>query len=85
MYSHEWRADTRYMIVSAAFICENLLIAATFIKAAVNKDQGQTLAEYGLLLALVAVGVVLPTLLLMRGALAGAYGDVTDCILGVTC
>lgn len=73
------------MIVSAAFIYENLLIAAKLFRAAINKDQGQTLAEYGLLLTLVAIGVVVPTLLLMRGALAGAYGDATDCILGATC
>ena len=73
------------MIVSAAFICENLLIAATLFRAAVKRDQGQTLAEYGLLLTLVAVGVVVPTLILMRGALAGAFGDATDCMLRVTC
>ena len=49
------------------------------------RERGQTLAEYGLLLTLVAVGVVVPTMILMRTALAGAFGSVTDCILRTTC
>ncbi len=49
------------------------------------RERGQTLAEYGLILTLVAVGVVIPTLIIMRTALAGAFGSATDCILRVTC
>lgn len=50
-----------------------------------SQERGQTLAEYGLILTLVAVGVVIPTLIIMRTALAGAFGSATDCILRVTC
>ena len=49
------------------------------------RERGQTLAEYGLLLTLVAVGVVVPTMIVMRTALAGAFGSATDCILRVSC
>ena len=49
------------------------------------RERGQTLAEYSLLLALVAVGVAVPTMIIMRTALAGAFGSATDCILRVTC
>ena len=73
------------MATPAGLMRENLLVAAASFGAAVHKEQGQTLAEYGLLLTLVAVGVIVPTLILMRGALAGAFGDVSDCILGTTC
>ena len=62
-----------------------LLAMELELEALVRQQKGQTLAEYGLLLALVAVGVVVPTLILMRGALAGAYGDATACITRVTC
>ena len=50
-----------------------------------SQEHGQTLAEYGLLLTLVAVGVVVPTLIIMRTALASAFGDATSCLLRVTC
>ncbi len=51
----------------------------------IRRERGQTLAEYGLILTLVAVGVVVPTMIIMRTALAGAFGSATDCILRVSC
>ncbi|MEX0785152.1 MAG: hypothetical protein WD939_00805 [Dehalococcoidia bacterium] len=48
-------------------------------------EDGQTLAEYGLIISVVAVGVVVPSMLLFRGALASAFGSATDCINRVTC
>lgn len=42
--------------------------------------RAQTLAEYSLVLTLVAVGVVVPTLILFRGALAGAFDGATACL-----
>ncbi len=48
-------------------------------------ERAQTLAEYSLLLTVVGVGVVVPSMLLFRGALAGAFSDATDCIARVTC
>jgi Flp pilus assembly pilin Flp len=42
--------------------------------------RAQTLAEYSLLLTIVAVGVVVPTLILFRGMLAGAFEGVRVCL-----
>ena len=53
--------------------------------ALIGRESGQALAEYGLILTLVAVGVVIPTVIIMRTALAGAFGDATSYILRVTC
>lgn len=45
-------------------------------------DGGQTLAEYGLLLTLVSVAVVVGAVVAFRGALAGAFEGVTACLSG---
>ena len=73
------------MAASAGFIWENALSAVVLQRALVRGDRGQTLLEYSLLLTLVGVGVVVPTVILMRTALAGAFSDVADCLLGTTC
>ena len=73
------------MSATAGFIRENVLAVSSLVLATVRGEYGQTLAEYGLLLTLVAVGVVVPTLILMHGALAGAFGSATDCMSRVTC
>ncbi len=70
---------------TVAFIWEDIAASAALLRAAILREEGQTLAEYGLLLTLVAVGVVVPTLILMRTALAGAFTDVADCLLGTGC
>ncbi len=70
---------------TVAFIWEDIAASAAHLRAAILREEGQTLAEYGLLLTLVAVGVVVPTLILMRTALAGAFTDVGNCLLGTGC
>ncbi len=70
---------------TATFVWEDLAACAALVRAALRGEGGQTLAEYGLILTLVAVGVAVPTLILMRTALAGAFGSATDCISRVTC
>jgi len=47
-----------------------------------GRQDGQTLAEYGLLLTLVAVGVVIPTMLIFRQELIGAYQSAVTCLDG---
>lgn len=73
------------MTVSAGFIWENARSAAGLLMAMARGERAQTLAEYGLLLTLVAIGVVVPAVILMRTALAGAFSDVADCITRVSC
>ena len=73
------------MTASVGYIWESVLSAAELISAMARGERAQTLAEYGLLLTVVGVGVVVPTMLLFRTALAGAFSDVTDCLSAVTC
>ena len=73
------------MAASAGFIWENAHFAVLLLRALVRGARGQTLSEYCLLLTLVGVGVVVPTVSLMRTALAGAFSDVAGCLLGTTC
>ena len=48
----------------------------------VHSENGQTLAEYSLIVTLVAVGVTVAALLFFRAALAGTYTSVAGCLLG---
>ena len=73
------------MTTTVGYIWEGVLSAAEQLRALTRGERAQTLAEYSLLLTLVGVGVVVPSMLLFRGALAGAFSDVTDCISRVTC
>jgi Flp pilus assembly pilin Flp len=45
-------------------------------------DSGQTLAEYGLIITVISVGLVLLAMMVFRGALAGAYNAATACLDG---
>ena len=49
---------------------------------AIRSQRGQTLAECGLILALVAVGVVVPTVIIFRDALSASFEAVTTCLVG---
>ena len=46
-----------------------------------RSEDGQTLAEYSLIVTLVAVGVTVAAVLLFQTALAGAYTGVANCLL----
>jgi hypothetical protein len=46
-------------------------------------ERAQTLAEYGLVITIIAVGVTIPTLLLFRGMLISAYDSARECLDGV--
>lgn len=73
------------MATAVGFIWESALSAAAMLGAMARGERGQTLAEYSLLLTLIGVGVVVPTMLLFRTALAGAFSSATDCMTRVTC
>lgn len=45
------------------------------------RERGQTLAEYGLITALVAVAVTVGALILFRAAILDLFDDITDCFL----
>ena len=43
-------------------------------------EEGQTLAEYGLIMAVIAVAVVVAAGVAFRGAIIGAFSSATDCL-----
>ncbi len=49
-----------------------------------SDEQGQTLAEYGLIMAVIAVAVVITAVTLFRTAIIGAFNSATGCLSG-TC
>ena len=73
------------MTATVGYIWESVLSAAEQLHGIVRGERAQTLAEYSLLLTLVGVGVVVPTMLLFREALAGAFSNASACILRTTC
>ena len=50
------------------------------IESKVQDEEGQTLAEYGLIMAVIAVAVVVAAGVAFRGAIIGAFSSATDCL-----
>ena len=53
-------------------------------KINMSDEKGQTLAEYGLIMAVIAVAVVITAVTLFRGAIITAFNSATNCLDG-TC
>jgi Flp pilus assembly pilin Flp len=69
------------------FLNEALLRAVTGwqeLRIRLSDEEGQTLAEYGLLIAVVAVIVVAGAVTFFQGQLSGAFNAAGDCLTG-TC
>lgn len=45
-------------------------------------ETGQALAEYSLILTVIAVGVVVPTMLIFRDALSAGFTSAASCLTG---
>jgi Flp pilus assembly pilin Flp len=56
------------------------LVAIQALENSVKDEDGQTLAEYGLIMAVIAMAVVLAAGVAFRGALTGAFGSATNCL-----
>ena len=54
------------------------------LQARTKDEDGQTLAEYGLIMAVIAVAVVITAVTLFRGAIITAFNSATNCLDG-TC
>ena len=57
-------------------------LPAMRVRWALGDERAQTLAEYSLVLTLVAVGVTIPTLLIFRGMLIDAFSSAGACLAG---
>ncbi len=61
-----------------------LRVLAAFhgFEAKMKDEDGQTLAEYGLIMAVIAVSVVVLAVVAFRGAIVTAFTSATDCLDG---
>ena len=59
-----------------------VLVALQGIESKVKDEEGQTLAEYGLIMAVIAVAVVAAAAVAFRGAIIGAFKGATTCLSG---
>ncbi|MBF6599371.1 MAG: Flp family type IVb pilin [Dehalococcoidia bacterium] len=50
------------------------------IEAKFQDEKGQTLAEYGLIMAVIAVAVVVGAGVIFRNAIIGAFNSASNCI-----
>ena len=58
------------------------LVAIQGIDAKTRDEEGQTLAEYGLIMAVIAVSVVVLAVVAFRGAIVAAFSTATNCLDG---
>ena len=58
------------------------LVAFKMIEAKTKDEDGQTLAEYGLIMAVIAVAVVVAAVVAFRGAITTAFNSATNCLDG---
>jgi len=52
------------------------------LQARVKDEEGQTLAEYGLIMAVIAVVVITLAVIAFRDAIVAAFDQATDCLDG---
>jgi Flp pilus assembly pilin Flp len=52
------------------------------LQARLSDEEGQTLAEYGLIMAVIAVAVVITAVVLFRTAIITAFNSATNCLDG---
>jgi Flp pilus assembly pilin Flp len=52
------------------------------LQARHSDEEGQTLAEYGLIMAVIAVAVVVTAVVAFRGAITTAFNSATGCLDG---
>jgi Flp pilus assembly pilin Flp len=59
-----------------------VLVALQGIESKVKDEEGQTLAEYGLIMAVIAVAVIVAAAVAFKGAIITAFGSATKCLSG---
>lgn len=60
----------------------HLLVALQAAVSRLHDDDGQTLAEYGLIITVIAVGTVVLSVIVFRETLVGAYNSASTCLNG---
>ena len=59
-----------------------ILVGLQEVAAKTRDEEGQTLAEYGLIMAVIAVAVVIAAVVAFRGAIVSAFNQATNCLDG---
>ena len=59
-----------------------LLLPAIRLHGFLAQQRGQTLAEYSVIITVIAVAVVVLSMVVFRNALVGAYNTATTCLDG---
>ncbi len=52
------------------------------LQARFRDEEGQTLAEYGLIMAVIAVAAIVLAVIVFRNAIVTAFSNATDCLDG---
>ena len=66
----------------AQHLADRLLAVVARAHLLLAGERAQTLAEYGLILTLIAVGVAVPTMLIFRTTMVDAYNSTINCLGG---
>ena len=61
------------------------LVAWQDSRCRIREEEGQTLAEYGLIMSFIAVAVIVTAVIGFRGALESMFHEAADCLGGVIC
>ena len=61
-----------------------VMVGLNGLQDRLSDEEGQTLAEYGLIMAVIAVAVVVAAGVAFQGAITGAFNEATACITGAT-
>ena len=59
-----------------------VLVAISALENKIKDEEGQTLAEYGLIMAVIAIAVVVAAVVAFRGAIVTAFNKATVCLSG---
>lgn len=60
----------------------HLVVGLQGLRTRLADEEGQTLAEYGLIIAVIAVAVVVGAVIAFREAITGAFNSALDCLDG---
>lgn len=59
-----------------------VLVALQNLRSKTQDERGQTLAEYGLIVAVIAVAIVVTAMVGFRGAIVGQFDKSANCLNG---